>query len=83
MVGESLLSSAVAKLGAKETALYLPKAHWFDYRTGEDLGLSSGESKSFALYQQGQYRLPLLAAEGAIIPLRPKSTEFPAKYRLS
>ncbi|EPN8459669.1 TIM-barrel domain-containing protein [Vibrio cidicii] len=75
MVGESLLSSAVAQLGAKETALYLPKAHWFDYRTGEDLGLSSGESKSFALYQQGQYRLPLLAAEGAIIPFAPKENE--------
>lgn len=76
MLGESLLSVAVAKLGQKSVDVYLPKGTWFDYRTGQSYTSVDGlELVNQPLYveQQGEslFTLPLYAKEGAIVPFNP------------
>jgi len=78
MLGESLLSVAVAKLGQRETNVYLPAGKWFDYRTGQAYQSEQGtELKRQPLYVEAEegmrYQLPLYAKEGAIIPFNPNS----------
>ncbi|SON48881.1 TIM-barrel domain-containing protein [Vibrio tapetis] len=78
MLGESLLSVGVAKLGQRETNVYLPAGKWFDYRTGQGYQSKAGtELKHQSLYTSKEgatrYQLPLFAKEGAIVPFNPNS----------
>lgn len=79
MMGESLLSVAVAKLGQKNVDVYLPKGKWFDFRTGESYNSDTGiELKEQPLYSElkgeALFQLPLYAKEGAIVPFNPAAS---------
>ncbi|MBV9261778.1 MAG: DUF5110 domain-containing protein, partial [Pseudolabrys sp.] len=73
MVGENLLAAPVVERDARSRELYLPAgpAGWYDFYDGTHHGAGQIVSLDAPLE-----RVPLLAPEGAILPLTETATEF-------
>jgi alpha-glucosidase len=69
MIGPSLLSAAVAEFGAKEVEMFVPAGTWYVFSTGATV-MSSGEMKTFPVYNGELFQLPLLARDGAVVPTK-------------
>jgi len=70
MIGRDLMVAATAACETTRQPVYLPAGRWIDWHTLESLE-SRGEWMTQPLRQGSLFRLPLLAREGAIIPLAP------------
>ncbi len=71
MIGDDLLVAAVAKAGAKEAMVYLPKGEWVDFHTNERYNSIGEWQGPFPLYQDnGVFQLPMFVRTGAIIPMQ-------------
>jgi len=68
MIGPNLLGAAVATAEAKSVPMHLPKGDWYDFRSGT-LVNSVGETRDMPVYRAGRLELPLLARDGAIVPM--------------
>jgi alpha-glucosidase (family GH31 glycosyl hydrolase) len=68
MIGSELVSAAVATPGASEVSIYLPPGDWYDIRSGS-ITRSQGEVSSFPVRVDGRFQLPVLARDGAIVPM--------------
>jgi len=66
MFGPSILVSPVYIQGATSRAVYLPKATWYDFWTGEKLAGEQTEQVTTPLE-----KLPLFVKAGSILPLGP------------
>jgi alpha-glucosidase (family GH31 glycosyl hydrolase) len=68
MIGSELTAVAVARPGAVDAQVYLPKGKWYDWYSGSTL-FSSGESVTRPIYSADRLALPLFAKDGAIVPM--------------
>jgi alpha-glucosidase (family GH31 glycosyl hydrolase) len=68
MIGRDLLVAVSTTYGEKELKVYLPAGTWINYHTNEIIYSSGGWYGPFPLYINGEYRLPLFARAGAMIP---------------
>jgi alpha-glucosidase len=68
MIGSELVAAAVAAPGAREVTLYLPAGDWYDFRTGA-VTHSGGEAITLATQAGDLFQLPILAKDGAIVPM--------------
>jgi alpha-glucosidase len=75
MLGDDLLSVAVAELEQRTAEVYLPHGRWFDYYSNR--AFAGQQVTEWSLYQSKEdgngelYQLPLFAREGAIVPVNP------------
>ncbi len=69
LIGRDLLVATVAEEGASEKQVYLPAGAWVDYYTREWTESAGQWLDGVPLYRDGQFRLPLYARSGAIVPL--------------
>jgi alpha-D-xyloside xylohydrolase len=70
--GPAILVAPVTEQGATEKRLYLPKAKWYDFWTGEDI-----DGGRFVNTKAPIETLPLFVRAGSILPLGP-DVEFAA-----
>jgi alpha-glucosidase len=68
MIGSELLSAGVATFDAEEVDVYLPAGDWYVFRTGAVIH-SAGETFTFPVHEEGRFQLPLLARDGAVVPV--------------
>jgi len=68
LLGRDLLVAPVAADGAKEHRVYLPAGEWVSYHSNEWLSSSGQWLDPVPLYVDHQFKLPLFARAGAIIP---------------
>jgi alpha-glucosidase len=68
MIGSELVAAAVAAPGASEVKVYLPKGKWYEFRSGAMVE-SAGETFTFDLHIGDLFELPVLARDGAIVPM--------------
>ncbi|MBU1174698.1 MAG: DUF5110 domain-containing protein [Alphaproteobacteria bacterium] len=68
MIGRDLVGAAVAAYGAKAAKVYLPRGKWYDFRDGTML-VSNGGYAELPLWRDGVFALPLLARDGAVVPV--------------
>jgi alpha-glucosidase (family GH31 glycosyl hydrolase) len=68
MIGPELISAAVAERGQTSVEVYLPKGTWFEFHSGSRVD-SVGETVTWPLTDNGLFRLPLFARDGAILPM--------------
>ena len=76
MFGPAILVSPVTTQGATSAAVYLPKAKWYDFWTGESV-----EGRKRIEADAPLSKLPLFVRAGSIVPMGPAmewSTEKPA-----
>jgi alpha-glucosidase len=68
MIGSELLSAAVATPGAADVSVYLPAGDWYDLRSG-NVTASKGKTVALPVHTDGRFELPILAKDGAIVPM--------------
>jgi alpha-glucosidase (family GH31 glycosyl hydrolase) len=68
LLGRDLLVAPVAAEGEKEHRVYLPAGEWVNYQSDEWVSSSGEWVGPVPLYVDNDYRLPLFARAGAIIP---------------
>jgi alpha-glucosidase (family GH31 glycosyl hydrolase) len=70
LIGDALMTASVTGYSTQTHSVYLPAGLWFNVYTGEAIE-SAGESVSLPIGTDGLVHAPLLARDGAIIPLLP------------
>jgi alpha-glucosidase (family GH31 glycosyl hydrolase) len=68
LIGRDLLVAPVAAEGEKEHRVYLPAGEWVNYQSDEWVSSAGEWVGPLPLYVDKQYKLPLFARAGAIIP---------------
>ncbi len=68
LLGRDLLVAIVAAYGETERNVYLPEGNWFNYHTNEKFHSSGEWFGPFPEYFAGNFKLPMFARAGAIIP---------------
>jgi len=79
LFGPAILVSPVTTQGATFRAVYLPRATWYDFWTGEKVDASQGGKRIQA--DAPLDKLPLFVRAGSIVPMGPKmewTTEKPS-----
>ncbi len=69
MIGEWLLAAPVAKAAQQQRDVYLPAGIWYNYHTCKKIESTGQWFSNVSLYQNVNFRVPLYARAGAIIPL--------------
>ena len=69
LIGDSLLTALETKPDSHAMRVYLPKGEWFNYHTLQWQSSKGEWLENVPLFHQKQYRLPLYAKAGAIIPV--------------
>lgn len=68
LIGRDLLMFHVAEYGAVDASVYLPAGDWYDLYTNQRYSSVGQSFGPLPLYHNGQFRLPLFARAGALIP---------------
>lgn len=69
MIGPYLMAAMVARYGETSRSVYLPKGKWFNFHNHAPINSRGETLGNVPAYQDGIFRIPLFAREGAILPL--------------
>ena len=83
-IGSELLAALVLEPGSKSITIPLPEGNWYDFDSGEWLAQGNDGEVICPTIDQGHMKVPLLAREGAIIPVgsADASTPTPSEVEL-